>query len=76
MKHRFINERDEVYTCDTLKEKAKIINSIKFHLLFSRNGCVDHYIDENFVCRYSNNPKTGKPCREIDRGNKTYYRSI
>lgn len=77
-KHIFIDENDNIlYSCESVRGlKDEIIKSIKLHLVYSRNGLIDHYINGDFIQRYSNNPKTGKACVQIDRGDKIYFKTI
>jgi len=78
IKHIFTDERDnEIYSCESVRGlNNEIIKTIKLHLIYSRNGCVDHYINGDFRQRYSNNPKNGKASLEIDKGDKIYFKSI
>jgi hypothetical protein len=78
MKHIFTNENGDVlYSCEFIHGlKTEIKKSIKLHLVYSRNGYVFHYINDDLVQRYSNNPKNGKASLEVNKGTKTYFKPL
>lgn len=77
-KHKFIDDNNNlIFSCTTtLDKKDEIIGLIKSYLKENIYGCVDHYINDDFVRRYSNNPKTFKPSLEIDKSDKPYYKLL
>ena len=77
-KHKFIDETETVlYSCDSIRGlKDEIIKAIKLHLVYSRNGCVEHYINDVRTNRYTNNPKNGKASLSINKGDRIYFKSI
>lgn len=78
MKHKFLDENENLlYSCESVHGlKAEIIKAIKLYLVWSRNGCIYHYINGDLVQRYSNNPKNGLASLLICKGDKTYFKQI
>jgi hypothetical protein len=78
MKHKFLDENENLlYSCESVHGlKEEIIKAIKSHLVWSRNACVDHYINDDLAQRYTNNPKNGLASLLICKGDKVYFKQI
>ena len=76
MKNIFENDNGEIiYQCEKV-DKTIIIPFIIDYLNNNPKDTVYHLINDNYSQFYSVNPKNNVASLEVQKGNKTYYKSL
>jgi len=76
MKHTFENDNgDIIYQCEKI-DKTVVIPFIIDYLNNNPKDTVYHLINGIYTDFYSITPHNNKPSKEIQKGNKTYYKSL